>query len=166
MINAWSRSRSRIKWKFSHIHIERKYGNSLYLHYASSVDQWTYLHLLLWFGFFFWGGVEFFKANPGCHTSVSGCITGRHFNIIQASLVAQLVKNPPAMQETWVWALGWEYPLRRKRLPTPVFWPGEFYGLLERVRHDWATFTSLHRVIIIHLSKLTVVRECHLISDP
>ena len=25
-----------------------------------------------------------------------------------ASLVAQLVKNPPAMRETWVWSLGWE----------------------------------------------------------
>ena len=25
-----------------------------------------------------------------------------------ASLVAQLVKNPPAMWETWVWSLGWE----------------------------------------------------------
>ena len=24
------------------------------------------------------------------------------------SFVAQLVKNPPAMQETWVWSLGWE----------------------------------------------------------
>ena len=24
-----------------------------------------------------------------------------------ASLVAQLVKNPPAMLETWVWSLGW-----------------------------------------------------------
>ena len=28
-----------------------------------------------------------------------------------ASLVAQLVKNPPAMQETWVQFLGWEDPL-------------------------------------------------------
>ena len=28
-----------------------------------------------------------------------------------ASLVAQLVKNPPAMWETWVRSLGWEYPL-------------------------------------------------------
>ena len=26
------------------------------------------------------------------------------------SLVAQLVKNPPAMQEIWVWCLGWEDP--------------------------------------------------------
>ena len=28
-----------------------------------------------------------------------------------ASLVAQLVKNPPVMQETWVHSLGWEDPL-------------------------------------------------------
>ena len=28
-----------------------------------------------------------------------------------ASLVAQMVKNPPAMQETWVQPLGWEDPL-------------------------------------------------------
>ena len=30
-----------------------------------------------------------------------------------ASLVAQLVKNPPAMQETWVRSLGWEDPLEK-----------------------------------------------------
>ena len=29
------------------------------------------------------------------------------------SLVAQLVKNPPAMQETSVWSLGWEDPLEK-----------------------------------------------------
>ena len=28
-----------------------------------------------------------------------------------ASLVAQTVKNPPAMRETWVRSLGWEDPL-------------------------------------------------------
>ena len=37
-----------------------------------------------------------------------------------ASLVAQLVKNLPAMWETWVRSLDWEDPLRRERLPTPV----------------------------------------------
>ena len=47
----------------------------------------------------------------------------------KASLVAQLVKNPPAMWETWVQSLGWETPWRRERLPIPVFWPGEFLGL-------------------------------------
>ena len=30
-----------------------------------------------------------------------------------ASTVAQLVKNPPAMQETWVRSLGWENPLEK-----------------------------------------------------
>ena len=31
-----------------------------------------------------------------------------------ASLVAQLVKNPPAMQETWVRSLGWKDPLEKE----------------------------------------------------
>ena len=30
-----------------------------------------------------------------------------------ASLVAQLVKNPPTMWETWVRSLGWEDPLEK-----------------------------------------------------
>ena len=30
-----------------------------------------------------------------------------------ADLVAQKVMNPPAMQETQVWSLGWEYPLEK-----------------------------------------------------
>ena len=35
--------------------------------------------------------------------------------------MAQLVKNPPAMQETLVQFLGREDPLEKDRLPTPVF---------------------------------------------
>ena len=47
-----------------------------------------------------------------------------------ASLMVQLVKNPPAMWDTWVRSLGWGDPLEKgKVLPTPVFWPGEFHGL-------------------------------------
>jgi len=41
-----------------------------------------------------------------------------------------VVKNPPAMRETWVQFLGWEDPLEKGRLPTLVFWPGEFHGLI------------------------------------
>ena len=37
-----------------------------------------------------------------------------------ASLIAQLVKNPPAMQETLVRVLGREDPWRRDRLSTPI----------------------------------------------
>ena len=32
------------------------------------------------------------------------------------SLVAQLVKNLPAMQETWVQSLGWEDPLKKGKV--------------------------------------------------
>ena len=34
--------------------------------------------------------------------------------IIRASLVAQLVKNPPAVQESWVRSLGFEDPLEKE----------------------------------------------------
>ena len=32
------------------------------------------------------------------------------------------------VQETWVLSLGWEDPLEKEWLPTPVFLPGEFHG--------------------------------------
>ena len=53
-----------------------------------------------------------------------------------ASLVAQLVKNPSAMWETWVGKILW----RRERLPTPVFWPGEFHG----VAKSWMQPSNFH----------------------
>ena len=43
-------------------------------------------------------------------------------------LMAQLIKNPPAVKETWVQSLVWEDPLEKGKA-TPVFWPGEFHGL-------------------------------------
>ena len=39
-------------------------------------------------------------------------------------LVAQTIKNLPAMRETWVGKIPW----RREWQPTPVFLPGEFHG--------------------------------------
>ena len=53
-----------------------------------------------------------------------------------ASLVAQLVKSPPAMRETWVGSLGWEDTLEKEKVPTP------YSGLeiesmgLQRVGHN------------------------------
>ena len=47
---------------------------------------------------------------------------------LEASLVAQMVKNLPAMQETQVRSLNLEDPLRTERQPTPVFLPGESHG--------------------------------------
>ena len=64
-----------------------------------------------------------------------------------ASLVAQMVKNLAAMQETWVWSLGWEDPLENGmathssipawRIPMDSrAWWATVHGL-QRVRHDW-----------------------------
>ena len=61
----------------------------------------------------------------------SGTYTGEGYPLQYswAFLVAQLVKNLTARWETWVRSPGWEVVWRRERLPTPVFWPGEFHGL-------------------------------------
>ena len=56
-------------------------------------------------------------------TAVMNCSS-----LFRASLVAQIVKNLPAVQETWVWSLGWEDPLVREWQLTPVFLPEEFHG--------------------------------------
>ena len=44
---------------------------------------------------------------------IAGEGTGYPLQNSWASLVAQLVKNPPAMQETWVQSLDWEDPLEK-----------------------------------------------------
>ena len=45
-----------------------------------------------------------------------------------AFLVAQMVKNLPAMWETQVRSLGQEDPLEKEWQPTPLLLPGEFHG--------------------------------------
>ena len=57
------------------------------------------------------------------------------------TFVAQLVKNLPAMRETWVWSVGWEDPQeKRKAKPTPVFWPREFHELTK----SWTQLSDFH----------------------
>ena len=63
-----------------------------------------------------------------------------------ASLVAQLVRNPPAIWETWVRSLGWEDPLDKGKATHSVFWPGEFHELYSPWGHkelDIAEWLSL-----------------------
>ena len=49
---------------------------------------------------------------PGLGRSIEEGI-GYPFQDFGASLVAQLVKNLPAMRESWVQSLGWEDPLEK-----------------------------------------------------
>ena len=61
-------------------------------------------------------------------------------------IVAQLVKNPPAMRETWVRSLGWEGPLEKGKathssmLAWKIPWTVRSTGS-QKVGHDWVTFT-------------------------
>ena len=63
--------------------------------------------------------------------------------------MAQIVKNLPAMQKTWVWSLGWEGSLEKGMathfsiLTLKISWteePGRLQSLgSRRVRHNWVT---------------------------
>ena len=95
---------------------------------------------------------------PGSGRS-SGEEIGYPLQYSWASLVAQLVKNPAAMQikpgfNPWVGEIPW----RRAWQPTPVFWPGESHGLYtlwrRRVGHDWVTFTFTFIISIWQEGKL------------
>ena len=73
-----------------------------------------------------------------------------------ASLVAQMVKNLPAVLKTWVQSLGQEDPLEEEMAThsTVLAWrspwteePGKLQSMgLHRVRHDWINLPCLHGV--------------------
>ena len=50
------------------------------------------------------------------------------YNELWGFPAAQMVKNLPAMQESWVQYPRWADPLEREWQPTPVFLPGESHG--------------------------------------
>ena len=67
-----------------------------------------------------------------------------HFRLCEpelwASLIAQLVKNLPAMQETSVPFLDWEDPLEKNRLPTPYSWASLVTQLVKNLLPVWETW--------------------------
>ena len=75
-----------------------------------------------------------------------------------------MVKNSPAMQETWVWYLAWDNTLEEGMATPSIFFPGEFPwseepgGLQsmgsQRVGLDWATKNST-----MHLPKIWFYRK-------
>ena len=82
--------------------------------------------------------------------------------------MAQLVKNPPAMRETWVWSLRWEDPLvegmatHSSILPWRIPWMEEPGGLQSmgspRVRHATEHLSTnepqIQRTLEVHSSIL------------
>ena len=82
-------------------------------------------------------------------------------SFLRVSLVAQMVKNLPTIQEAQVRSLGRKIPWRKEWLPTSVFLPGECHGQSSlagyklRVRYNWLTNTfdslaSLNLSFLIH----------------
>ena len=65
---------------------------------------------------------------PGSETSAREEI-GYLLQYSWASLMAQLVKNLPAMLETWVWSLGWEDPLEKGKATHSSILARRFHGL-------------------------------------
>ena len=78
--------------------------------------------------------------------------------VVNTSLVAQMVKNLPVMQETWVRPLGQEDPLEKEMttqsstLAWEFPWTEEPGGLQsmgsQKVRHDWVTNTFTFRQVV------------------
>ena len=74
--------------------------------------------------------------------------------------MAQSVKNPPAMQETWVQSLGQEDPLEEVWQPTPVFLPGESHGQRSLVGYSprgCKEFNTTERLSTAHSAINTVL---------
>ena len=79
-----------------------------------------------------------------------------------ASLVAWTVKNPPAVEETWLWSLGQKGSLEKGWLPIPIFLPGEFQGQRSLIssspwdhidfdRTEWLTLSLLTFMVVLFL---------------
>ena len=90
------------------------------------------------------------------------------------SLVVQMVKNLPAIQEIQVRSLGWTIPWRRKWQPTPAFLPGEFHGQRSlagyspwgcRVEHNWVTNIYIHIYIFYYICKAQPKRSMKLLWE-
>ena len=79
------------------------------------------------------------------------------------SFVAQLVKNSPAMRETWVWSLGWEDPLEKEKathssiLAWRIPWTIQSMGS-QKARHNWATFTHTEPKLFIIFISFSFIR--------
>ena len=96
---------------------------------SSQSRDWTQVSCISGRFFTTWARLTFLEGSKNIYWFV--CVEPS----LWAFLVAQLVKNLRAMQETWVWSLGWEDPLEKEKathssiLAWRIPWTG-----LQRVR--------------------------------
>ena len=65
---------------------------------------------------------------------------------VRVSLVAQLVKSPPAMQDTWIRFLGWEDPLEKGMAThfSTLAWRIPWTLLVHGVVKSWTPLSDFH----------------------
>ena len=81
------------------------------------------------------------------HVSSWGCriVLLERGGLCWASLVAELVKNPPAMQETWVRSLGWEDPLEKGKATHSSILAWRIpWTILHGVAKSWTRLSDFH----------------------
>ena len=76
-----------------------------------------------------------------------------------ASLVVQLVKNPPAMWETWVLSLGWEDPLEKGKATHSSILAWRIAKKITKSQTQLSHF-YFHQLTQIPGCELHVGREC------
>ena len=79
-------------------------------------------------------------------------------------IVAQLVKNPPAMRETWVRSLGWEDPLEKERGTHSSILAWKFHGLYSSwdcQESDMTERLSLYHTLSRLGDKLPITTQIH-----
>ena len=98
------------------------------------------------------------------------CTHTRASLVAQMVKMAQMVKNPPAVQETWVWSLDWEDPLEEGMATHPSILPwripmdrGAWQATAHRVTKSQTQLKQLSMHAHIHTG-IHVCTHTHTIS--
>ena len=75
--------------------------------------------------------------------------TGYPLQYSWTSLVAQLVKNPPAMQETWVQSLGWGDPLEKGKATFSSILAWRIPCIVHEVAKSGTRLSDFHLILTI-----------------
>ena len=82
---------------------------------------------------------ESLRCSPATITALLiGCIP------VWASLVAHLVKSPPAIRETWVRSLGWEDPLEKGKATYSSILAWRTPWIVHGVTKSWTGLSDFH----------------------
>ena len=96
----------KLKEKYSeHLHLLHLVSSTTFCHISLFSHLYNLLSICLY--------LSFISTYLVIYLSYSLLKILKVYYTVVPSLVAQTVKNLPAMQETWVWSLGWEEPLEK-----------------------------------------------------